>query len=96
MATMIAFIGFLAAWAAAIAGYRKARGFVRDRLRYVEGVHRAFVPLKVGLLAGLALAPITWVLPAVTTAAAILFGTGVGFGVAAGRKDIKERRYLRA
>lgn len=91
---MLALIGFVIAWAAAIAGYSKARSFVRNRLRYVEGVQRAFVPLKVGLIAGVAAAPVAWLLPVVTTGAAILFGTGVGLGVAAGRKDIRQRRYL--
>jgi hypothetical protein len=93
---MLAMLGFVVAWGAAIAGYAKARSFVRDRLRYVEGVHRSFVPLKVGLLVGLATAPVAWLLPIVTTGTAILLGTAVGLGVSAGRKDIRERRYLRA
>jgi hypothetical protein len=91
---MLALIGFVVAWSAAIAGYAKARSFVRTRLRYVEGVQRAFVPLKVGLIAGVAAAPVAWLLPVVTTGAAVLFGTGVGLGVRAGRKDIRQRRYL--
>lgn len=93
---MIALLGFVVAWTVAIVGYKQARTFVRERLRYVEGVHRSFVPLKIGLIAGIATAPITWILPAVTTGAAILFGTAIGMGVAAGRKDIKQRRYLKA
>lgn len=91
---MLALLGFIAAWTAAIIGYRQARVFVRNRLRYVDGVHRAFVPLKVGFITTLATLPVAWVLPAVTAGAAFLFGTSVGLGVAAGRKDIKERRYL--
>ena len=93
---MIALIGFIAAWAAAIVGYRQARTFVRDRLRYVDGVHRAFVPFKIGLIATLVTLPVAWIMPFVTGGAALLFGTSVGLGVSAGRKDIRERRYLNA
>lgn len=93
---MLTVLGFVVAWAAAIAGYRQARSFVRERLRYVEAVQKSFVPLKVGVLAAVAALPIVWLLPAVTTATAMLFGTAIGLGVAAGRKDIRERRYLKA
>jgi len=93
---MLTLLGIVVAWTAAIAGYYKARNFVRERLRYVEGVHKTLVPLKVGVIAAVATAPITWFLPAVTTASAILFGTAVGLGVASGRKDIRTRRYLNA
>ena len=93
---MIALLGFIAAWTAAIVGYKRARSFVRERLRYVDAVHRAFVPLKVGFIATLVALPIAWIVPVVTGGAAFLFGTSVGLGVAAGRKDIRERRYLNA
>lgn len=93
---MIGLIGFVAAWALAIVGYMKARSFVRERLRYVDGVQRSFVPLKAGVIAAVATAPVAWVLPGIATGAAFLFGTAIGLGVAAGRKDIKQRRYLRA
>lgn len=93
---MMTLLGIVLAWAAAIAGYSKARRFVRHRLRYVESVHRTFVPVKAGLIAALVTAPIAWLLPAITTGAAILFGAAVGLGVAAGRKDIRTRRYLNA
>ena len=84
------------AWAAAIAGYKQARSFVRERLRYVDGIQKAFVPLKVGVIATVATMPVAWLLPAITTASAFLFGTAVALGVSAGRKDIRERRYLSA
>ncbi len=93
---MLALLGLVVAWTAAAVGYIKARTFVRERLRYVEAVHKSFVPLKVGFLAALVTTPIVWILPAVTTGSAILFGTAVGLGVASGRKDIRKRRYLSA
>lgn len=93
---MLTVLGFVVAWAAAIAGYRQSRSFVRERLRYVEAVQKTFVPLKAGAIAAAATLPVVWLLPAVSTAAALLFGTAIGLGVAAGRKDIRERRYLKA
>ena len=93
---MLTLLGIVVAWAAAIAGYKQARSFVRERLRYVDGVQKTFVPVKVGAIAALAALPVVWLLPAVTTASAMLFGAAIGLGVAAGRKDIRERRYLRA
>jgi hypothetical protein len=96
MGMMFALLGVAVAWAATIVGYLKARSFVRERLRYVDGVHRSFVPLKVGLIAALVTAPVTWLLPLVTVGTSVLIGAGIGFGVAAGRRDIRSRRYLQA
>jgi hypothetical protein len=93
---MITLLGIVVAWSAAIFGYGKARGFVRDRLRYVESVHKPIVPFKFGFLAMLATLPVAWVMPVITTGSALLFGAAVGMGVAAGRKDIRTRRYLSA
>jgi amino acid transporter len=93
---MITLLGFVVAWTAAFVGYKKARTFVRERLRYVEGVQKAMVPLKIGFIAAFAALPVAWIVPVITSGAAILFGTAVGFGVAAGRKDIRARRYLSA
>jgi hypothetical protein len=93
---MITLLGFAVAWSAAYVGYKKSRSFVRERLRYVDGVQKAMIPLKIGMIATVATMPIAWIVPVVSSGAAILFGTAVGFGVAAGRKDIRERRYLSA
>lgn len=82
-------IGFVLACAAAFVGYNKARAFVRNKLRYVDAVHRTTAPWKAGLIAAVVATPIAWVLPVVTTASAVLFGTAVGFGVAAGRRDLR-------
>jgi hypothetical protein len=85
------FIGFLIAWGAAGIGYLKARSFVKDRLRYVEAVYRRSAPWKAGLAAAIVATPIAWALPFVTGASAMLFGTAVAFGVAAGRRDLRRR-----
>ena len=93
---MITLLGFAVAWTAAYVGYKRSRIFVRERLRYVDSVQKSMVPLKVGFIATVAAMPVAWIIPVVTSGAAILFGTAVGFGVAAGRKDIRARRYLSA
>jgi hypothetical protein len=84
-------IGFVVAWAAAYLGYSRSKAFVRNRLRYVEAVYRTSAPWKAGLIAGAVTMPIAWVLPLITGASAVLFGTAVGFGVAAGRRDLRRR-----
>ncbi len=84
-------IGFVIAWGAAFFGYSRARAFVKDRLRYVEAIYRRSAPWKAGFFAALVATPIAWALPVVTGASALLFGTAVGFGVAAGRRELRRR-----
>ncbi len=76
------------------AGYVRVRRFVRERLQFVEGVQRRGVPLAVGTVSAVAIAPVMWLLPVVGTGAAIMFGAGVGLGVAHGARDIRTRSYL--
>lgn len=45
------------------AGYVKVRGFVRDRLRFVDAVHGRRAPLVAGVVATLAAGPVVWALP---------------------------------
>ena len=84
-------IGFVVAWAAAYLGYSRSKAFVKNKLRYVEGIYRGSAPWKAGFIAGAVAMPLAWVLPLITGASAILFGTAVGFGVAAGRRDLRRR-----
>jgi hypothetical protein len=88
---MFELIGIAAAWSAAFLGFAKTREFVRNRLRFVDGVHRASAPLKAGGAALLVAAPIVWVLPVVGPPTAILFSFAVGAGVVAGRRDIRKQ-----
>ena len=92
---MFHFIAFVAGIAitvvATAVGYWQARQFTTRKLRYVDGVHRASVPLLAGIGAALIATPIVWLLPLVGTGTAILFGAGVGTGVAAGAKEIRKR-----
>lgn len=76
---------------ATLFGYWQAKRFTSNRLRFVDGVHRAGVPVLVGLAAACLAAPVVWLLPLVGTGTAILFGAGVGLGVSAGARDIRRR-----
>lgn len=84
-------LGFAVTIGVTLFGYWQARRFTQNKLRYVEGVHRALVPVMVGLAAAVIAAPITWILPLVGTGTAILFGGGVALGVAAGAREIRKR-----
>ncbi len=84
-------IGFAIAWTAAFFGYSRSRGFVKNKMRYVEGVYRWSAPWKAGLIAALVTTPIAWALPFISGASAVLFGTAVGLGVAAGRRELRRR-----
>lgn len=75
---------------AALAGYAKTRSFVRERLRFVEAVHRGSAPVVAGLGAALLASPVAWILPTVGTGAALVFGGAVGWGVVKGRRDIRQ------
>ena len=84
-------VGLLAAGSASVLGYVKSREFVRNRLRYVEGVHDVSASLKAGGAALLVATPVVWVLPFIGAPTAILFGAAVAAGVRAGSRDIRRR-----
>lgn len=66
-----------------------ARRFVRDRLRYVDAVQKAFAPFVAGGMAMVVMAPIVAVVPIVGIGTVLTAGLAVGSGVAAGVRDIK-------
>jgi hypothetical protein len=74
--------------AAGLTGYLMARNFVRNRLRFVDAVHRAWAPLVAGTLA-FALAWPLALLPLVSIAPAVMFGIGTGLGTASGARMIR-------
>ena len=86
---MIELVVFGLAGAGILAGYAKARSFVRERLRFVDAVYRPTAPFLAGGAAAAAAAPVAWLLPFVGGGAAILFGAAVGYGVARGRRDLE-------
>lgn len=84
---IIELITLAAAGAASVIGYVKSRRFVRERLRFVGGVHSRGAPLIAGAIAALLAAPIVWLLPFVGGGSALLFGLAVAGGVRAGARD---------
>jgi hypothetical protein len=76
---------------AGIVGYWQARQFTTNKLRYVDAVHRGFVPLAAGVAAIVVATPVVWLLPIVGGGTALLFGGGVAMGVSAGARDIRRR-----
>jgi hypothetical protein len=75
-------------------GYVAVRRFVRERLRFIDGVGRTGTAVGIGVIAALAASPVTWVLPVVGAGTAMLFGAGVGLGIAHGARDIRARDRL--
>ena len=86
LATMI---GVAATTVVTVAGYLKSRQFVRDRLRYVDAAQSPVAPVVAGVGATVIAGLIVAFLPVVGIGTALLFGAGVGVGVAAGARDIK-------
>jgi hypothetical protein len=74
--------------AAAIGGFLIARRFVRQRLRFVDGIHSPIAPFVAGLVAAVIALPVA-LLPIVTTATAAIFGVGAGLGTASGVKALR-------
>jgi hypothetical protein len=88
---MLAILGLAATVAITAFGYLYSRSFVRRRLAYVDGVHRGLAPLFAAVGAALVATPVTWILPLVGGGTALLFGAGVGLGVAAGAREARRR-----
>lgn len=82
------FLWLVISGVASIGGYVMIKRFVRERLRFVEAVHKPAVPLVAGV-AATAIAIPAAIFPFITPLTAILFGIGIGTGVAAGRRELK-------
>ena len=61
--------------AAGLGGYLISRNFVRNRLRFVDAVHRVWFPLVAGILGFLLAWPLS-LLPLVSAGPAAIFGLG--------------------
>jgi hypothetical protein len=84
---MIELLTVAAALAATGFGYTRSRRFVRERLRFVDAAHRRAAPWVAGAAAAVVAAPVVAVLPLIGAGTALLFGAGVGTGVAHGSRD---------
>jgi hypothetical protein len=88
------FLAFAATLAATIFGYLAARRFVRDRLKFVDGVQTLKAPLIAGVVAWAIAWPVTLLLPLVGAGTALLFGVSVALGVRSGARDIRIDRRI--
>ena len=86
---MFTMIAFIIATIAAIFGYSTAKRFVRDRLRFVEGAHKAATPFIAGIGAYLVALVVVGLLPIVGIGTAITFALSVALGAAAGSREVK-------
>lgn len=86
---MIELLTAAAAVAATGFGYTRSRKFVRERLRFVDSAHRRAAPWIVGTAAAVIAAPVVAIVPLIGAGTAILFGAGVGTGVAHGSRDVR-------
>lgn len=91
---MLDLIALAATIAAAVLGFVTARRFVRERLKFVDGVQTWRAPLVAGLVAWAVATPIVWLLPLVGGATALFFGISVALGTRAGARDIRIGRQL--
>jgi hypothetical protein len=74
--------------AAGLGGYLMSRNFVRNRLRFVDAIQRAWFPLVAGVLGFLLVWPLA-LLPLVSAGPAAIFGLGVGLGSATGARMVR-------
>lgn len=91
---MLDLIALAATIAAAVFGFASARSFVRERLKFVDGVQTWRAPLVAGLVAWAVATPLVWLLPLVSGATALAFGVAVALGTRAGARDIRIGRQL--
>ncbi len=73
-----------------VVGHVKSRKFVGRRLRFTSIVEKPGISVAAGVVAAVAAAPVVAILPLVGVGTAMLFGAGVGTGVALGAKDAKD------
>jgi hypothetical protein len=89
---MLEIIGLAITGASTAAGFYQSRAFVRRKLRFVDAVQGAAAPVLAGAAAAAAAVPVVALLPLIGAGTAVLFGVGVGAGVAAGARHIRQGR----
>lgn len=82
-------IAFAIAVAAGFAGYSFSRGFVANKLRFVDAVNHPFAPIAAGIGIALVAMPVVALLPIVGTGTALTLGLSVWAGVRSGVQDIR-------
>ncbi len=93
---MIGLLIFALTVVATIWGFRTARRFVREKLRYVDAVQSAFAPWAAAGGAILIAAPLAALIPGVGAGTALVLSAAIGFGVARGARDIRRHERMLA
>ncbi len=86
---IISTIALVIATVSAFLGYTATKKFVRDRLRFVEGAHKATTPIIAGIGAYLVAMVAVGLLPIVGLGTAIAFPLSVALGAAAGSREVR-------
>lgn len=81
-------LGLLIVLLVGAGGFMMARNFVRNRLRFVDGIRAPLVPLIAGVGAALIAWPLA-ALPVITTGLCAVFGIGTGFGTRSGVRALR-------
>jgi hypothetical protein len=89
---MLGAIGALITLGVAAVGYVQARVFTRRRLQFVDSAQSGVAPVIAGVAAAVVGTIILLFVPFFGAGTALLFGAGVGAGVASGQSDIRHRR----
>ena len=84
-------LSFAASFLLATFAYVQTKAFVTRRLRYVEAVQSVFAPIVAGAVAAIIALPLMAFIPLVGAGTALSLGLAVGFGVAAGAREVKHR-----
>lgn len=95
-ASLFTLVGFLVTAAATLAAFGVAREYVRNRLRFVDGVRHPIAPWLAALVATVVLTPVVallHIIPVIGSligfGTALLVGVGTGLGTASGVKALK-------
>ena len=83
---------FVAAGAAG-AGFIQSRGFVANRLRYVDAVRSPSAPVVVGVAATVVAGAVVTMIPFIGGVTALAFGAAVGLGTRAGVRRFTSTSY---
>ena len=89
---MLGAIGALITLGVAAFGYVQARVFTRRKLQFVDAAQTGMAPVIAGVGAAVLAAVVLIFVPVFGAGTALLFGAGVGAGVAGGQSDIRHRR----
>lgn len=86
---MLTIITFVIATLIVMGAHFGARKFVRERLRYVDAIHKPGAPWIAGIIAAILLIPVVALLPLVGIGTALSIGLAIGTGVSAGAREVK-------